>query len=424
MDWGRVLCLSIPLLFCAVESSATIFGNIRGIVHDPSHRPIQGAQVALKAVASEWSAQGQTDENGEFSFSAVPAGEYTVRIARQGFAEEEQRLVVASGNVPVLHFQLRLEQQRQSVEVSETPEGVNPQSSTPETLVSRQTIEQTPGADLSNSLAMITSYVPGAYMTHDQLHVRGGHQVTWAIDGIPIPNTNIASNVGPQIDPKDIDYLEVQRGGYSSEYGDRTYGVFNVVPRTGFERDREMELNTTFGTFHQTNNQFNFGDHTSRFAYFGSVNGNRSDYGLETPGPDVLHDRVWGLGGFGSLIFNRDAANQFRFVMSARRDDYQVPNNPDAIAAGIRDVERERDALADFTWAHSFSPGLLLTVCRSRISTALITMAIPTTRPSALLSIGIPCTRERKSRSTRSPRGTTRALVSMDSASMTTRRFI
>jgi hypothetical protein len=45
------------------------------------------------------------------------------------------------------------------------------------------------------------------------------------------PNTNIASDVGPQIDPKDIDYLETERGGYSAAYGDRTYGVFNVVPR-------------------------------------------------------------------------------------------------------------------------------------------------------------------------------------------------
>ena len=65
---------------------------------------------------------------------------------------------------------------------------------------------------------------------------------SWLIDGVPIPNTNIASNVGPQIDPKDIDYLEVQRGGYAADTGDRTYGVFNVVPRTGFERDREGEL--------------------------------------------------------------------------------------------------------------------------------------------------------------------------------------
>jgi hypothetical protein len=56
----------------------------------------------------------------------------------------------------------------------------------------------------------------------------GRSSVTWAIDGVPIPNANIASNVGPQIDPKDTDYLETQRGGYSSAYGDRTYGVFDA----------------------------------------------------------------------------------------------------------------------------------------------------------------------------------------------------
>jgi hypothetical protein len=33
-------------------------------------------------------------------------------------------------------------------------------------------------------------------------------------DGGPIPDTNIATNLGPQIDPKDIDYLEVRRGSY------------------------------------------------------------------------------------------------------------------------------------------------------------------------------------------------------------------
>lgn len=360
----RACLLSVlaSLLFSVVPVRAAIFGNVRGIVHDPSHRPVPQAKILLHAVASDWSSETQTDNNGEFSFLTVPAGEYTLRAQREGFSEELQQLVVASGQAPVVHLQLRLATQTQSVEVTESTEQLNTQSSTPESLISRAAIDQTPGADLSNSLSMITDYVPGAYMTHDQLHVRGGHQVTWAIDGIPIPNTNIASNVGPQIDPKDIDYLEAQRGGYSSEYGDRTYGVFNVVPRTGFEKDHEMEWNSTFGSFYQTNDQLNFGDHTSRFAYYGSVNGNRSDYGLESPGPDILHDRLWGLGGFGSLIFNVDSANQLRFITSLRRDDYQIPDDAAAVDAGIRDVERERDVLANFSWAHTFSPKLLFTL--------------------------------------------------------------
>ncbi len=289
-------------------------------------------------------------------------GAYLVTVSKEGFAPASSEIVVASGSAPVLHFQLSIGARSEQVTVAESALAVNPEQMTPATIVSRGEIAMTPGADLSNSLTAITDYVPGAWVTHDQLHVRGGHQVTWAIDGVPIPNTNIASNIGPQIDPKDIDYLEAQRGGYSSAYGDRTYGVFNVVPRTGFERNNEGELFTTFGTFHQTNDQVNFGSHTEKFAYFGSVNGNRSDYGLETPGPEVVHDRVWGLGGMGTLIYNRDANNQFRFVTSLRRDDYQIPNDPDAQEAGIRDVERERDALASFSWVHTFRPGMLLTV--------------------------------------------------------------
>ena len=39
------------------------------------------------------------------------------------------------------------------------------------------------------------------------------------IDGVQIPNTNISSNLAAQIDPKDIDYIEVQRGSYTSDVG-------------------------------------------------------------------------------------------------------------------------------------------------------------------------------------------------------------
>jgi outer membrane receptor protein involved in Fe transport len=334
---------------------AAVFGTARGVVHDPDHRPVEGAQVEVKSSSSDYAGQATTGADGIFEAGALPVGAYIVTVRKDGFAPAVQEVVIASGSAPVLHFQLRIGASSDQVTVAEQALAVNAQQMTPATIVSREEIATTPGADLSNSVASITDYVPGSWMTHDQLHVRGGHQVTWAIDGVPIPNTNIASNIGPQIDPKDIDYLEAQRGGYSSAYGDRTYGVFNVVPRTGFERDREAEIYSTAGSFGQTNDQFNFGSHTEKFAWFASVNGNRSDYGLETPGPDVAHDRVWGLGGMATLIYNRDAGNQFRFVTSDRKDDYQIPGD-------TRDLERERDALANFSWVHTLQPGLMLTV--------------------------------------------------------------
>src|SRR6185312_12427288 len=149
-----------------------------------------------------------------------PFGQYTVTVDSPGFSTGQQAVVVTSDSVQELHFALMVAARQENVEVTAEPATVNPSSSTPESLVSRSQIAQVPGADRTNALSMITDFVPGAAVVHDQLHVRGGHQVTWAIDGIPVPNTNIATNVGPQFDPKDIDNLEIQRGSFSAESGD------------------------------------------------------------------------------------------------------------------------------------------------------------------------------------------------------------
>src|SRR6202049_3609341 len=290
----RVLILFIlivaPLL-------GTIFGTVRGIAHDPDHRPVPDANVSLQSVSSEYKQAGKTDPNGEFELSAVPVGEYRITITRDGFAPLEQSALVTSGSAPILHFQLHLATATESVQVTERSETVSPEAFTPTTLVSRSDVDRTPGADQSNSLRMITSFVPGAYLTHDLLHIRGGHQVSWLIDGVPVPNTNSANNGGPQFDPKDIDFLEVHRGSYDAQYGDRTYGALNVVPRTGFERNNDAELVVSAGNFYQTNDQWSVGGHTQRFAYYVSTNFNRSDLGLGTPVADVLHDRQTGGGG-------------------------------------------------------------------------------------------------------------------------------
>src|SRR3984893_5406641 len=376
---SKIILAAALVPIAAGTAAATIFGSVRGIVHDPHHRPLQGAMVMLRANSSDWAKSTNTDDNGQFEFNAVPIGEYTVVVAAPAFSQVSQTVTVRSGAEPVLHLALRVAAKNETVNVSGAPEIAPTDSATPTTLVDRAQIERTPGADRTNSLAMITDYVPGSYITHDQLHIRGGHQTSWLIDGVPVPNTNIASNLGPQLDPKELHYIEVDRGSYGAELGDRTYGVFNIVPRTGFERNNEAELITSFGNFYQTNDEFNIGSHTERFAYYASVNANRSNLGIQTPVPQVVHGAENGYGGFGSLIFNPDASNQLRFVTSLRKDYYQVPYDPfpndienAPIAAngfqaqypsiGLRDADRESDALMNFSWVHTLNSRLLLTV--------------------------------------------------------------
>jgi len=350
------------VLAASTIAAATIFGSVRGLIHDPQHRPISGATVQLRAVGSDLEKTASSNDAGEFAFDQVPLGEYMITVRSPGFRPVEQQVALNSGRDLRLHFSLQLAPASETVEVTDMPPTVNPASSTTATLISRADIAQTPGADQANSLAMITSNVPSAYVVHDQLHIRGGHQVSWLLDGVPVPNTNIASNVGPQFDPKDIDYLEVQRGGYDADYGDRTYGVFNVVTRSGFERNRQAELVTSYGSFNNTDDQVSFGDHSGRLAYYGSFSGYRADLGLETPVAEVVHDEAAGLGGFASIIFNKSANDQLRLVTSLRGDHYQVPIDPNGDTAFNRDVEDERDTFANFSWIHTVESGVSTTV--------------------------------------------------------------
>jgi len=353
----------VLLVFCSSpDAFASIFGTVRGIVHDAQHRPIQGAQIELRAKQSDWQRSAVSDAEGSFQIDAVPAGNYTLRISHEGFRNSEIGLVVAADTAPLRHFPLELASVAQKVEVKADVDRIDPTSSSSTATVTRTEIQDAPGASRTNSLEFITSYTPGAYMVHDQLHIRGGHQVSWLVDGIPVPNTNIATNVGAQFDPKDIDVVEIQRGGYSAEYGDRTYGAFNVIPKSGFERDREAELVNTYGSHHSTDSQLSFGDHSERFAWYASVSGTRSDIGLMPPEPQEFHDNNNGLGVFTSLIFNATPKDQFRFAGSARGDYFQIPNTFDQQQVGSRDVERERDVFGNFSWVHTVNSGVLFTV--------------------------------------------------------------
>jgi hypothetical protein len=365
----RRVALVLLLLCLSPFAHATIFSQLHGIVHDPQHRPVAGARVELHAAHSSYTQTTTTAQDGAFVFAHVPLGDFFVRVVEPGFDTLDQTLTIASDTAPILHLQLAVGQVRETVNATaELP--VNPNTVTPTTLVDRSAIEQTPGADRTDSAAMITDFVPGAYITHDMLHMRGGHQVSWQIDGVEIPNTNIASNLGPQIDPKDIDYLETQRGSYNASLGDRTYGIFNVVPRSGFERDRQGELVLAAGNFLQSNAQISFGDHTEKFAWYTSLNGNRSDYGLSTPVPQVMHDAANGFGGFASFLYNRTPQDQLRLVTQVRTDFFQIPYDPSTTdfeasyfqSSGLRDAQRETDGFAAFTWLHTFKASTVLSV--------------------------------------------------------------
>jgi outer membrane cobalamin receptor len=360
------LLAAVLLLAASIPALATVFATVQGVVHDPQHRPLAGAQVTLQAADSAFALQAVTGPDGAFELPQAPIGIYRLTVSAAGFATVTEAVSIASGTNPVVHVALPVASATQTVVVEAASTQVD--SVTPTTLLTREIIEETPGASRAASFAAITDYVPGAYMCHDMLHMRGGHQTSWLIDGVAIPNTSIAANVGPQIAPADTDQIEVQRGSYAADIGDRTYGVFNVAPRNGFERSRDAELHLTGGNFATGEVALSAGDHSQRAAWYASLAGARSNYGLETPIAAVVHDASNSQSGFASLLVNPNAANQFRFNGQLRQDFFQVPYDPNKNSwlnqlydsHALRDGQTERDGFLIADWVRTLSPRAIL----------------------------------------------------------------
>jgi hypothetical protein len=368
----RALRLLAAAFFCAaLPAFASVFAVVRGIVHDPQHRPIAGATVTLHAASSDFAVHATSGSDGAYTLPEAPIGLYRLEVTAPGFAAWSEPVTLVSGTNPLVHVELAVRAASETVIVQGSADSAA-DTATPTTLITHAQIDETPGASRTLSMAMITDYVPGAYMTHDMLHMRGGHQTSWLMDGVAIPNTKIASNVGPQIDPGDIDSLETQRGSYAAEVGDRTYGVFNVLPRNGFERNREGELNVTAGNLYTGEAQLSLGDHSEKTAWYASGTGSRSNYGLATPVSQIFHDAANSQSGLVSVIRNQTAKDQLRIDGQYRQDFFQVPYDPNPNdweqqsdyyeSYGLRDVQRERDSFAIANWVHTLNDKALFSL--------------------------------------------------------------
>jgi hypothetical protein len=362
---GGVL-LALFLLFLPSRGWAAAYGSVSGIVRDGGERPVAGAKVVLES-ATHAITERQTDSTGRFDFPNVAIGHYLLSISQRGFGAVSQPVTVQAGYFPFANIVLTPPSELSEVTVIAHQLPVVA-SVTPITMVSQEDIEDTPGAINVNSLAMITDYVPGAYQAHDMLHIRGGHQTNWLINGVEIPNTNIAENLGPALNPQDVETLGIERGGYLADEGDRTYGIFNVIPKSGFGRDNQAELDVTGGDFGQTDDYLSVASHTENFAYYASVEGNRSDLGLQTPVSQVIHDETHGYGAFTNLQYKPGEQDTVSLVAQLRQDVYQIPDCTAAVlpddpgcVGQFGDVQGEADNFAVLSWAHTFANNAVLT---------------------------------------------------------------
>ena len=254
------LSLSAPALLLA--SPSALAQTLSGTVTNAAGKPLANATVEIEALKRVTS----TNELGEFTFSNVKEGDYTLHIFASGFAHLHEHAQVQSDNAEGANFVLA----RSAIEVIDvhaTPMHLSVmESATPVSVLSGETLRRQQAATLGDTLEKL----PGV-----QSNFHGNVASTPIIRGLSGPRVLITQNgldvsdvsrVGPDhavaSEASTAKQIEVLRGPATLFFGSGAIGgVVNVVDQrvpTSTETRGEFVLETQtvndqkLGTFNVT----------------------------------------------------------------------------------------------------------------------------------------------------------------------------
>jgi hypothetical protein len=234
------VCLC-AVLVCAQPETGTLRGNLT----DSSGAAIPSASVSLTTTAGTRATTSRVD--GTWSFPALPAGDYTLRVAYPGFALYEKTITIAGGKASDLPIRLIVTAEKQEVTVkgdAGASLSVDADNNAGAIVMKGQDLDALPDdpGDLGDMLQQLAG--PAAGPNGGQLYVDG-----FSGGKLPAKNT--------------IREIRINQNPFSAEYDRLGMGRIEVLTKPGTEK-----VHGDFGLFDSD-------------AYFNSRNpyaDNKADY--------------------------------------------------------------------------------------------------------------------------------------------------
>src|SRR5688500_8561402 len=105
-------------LIAAPGEAQVLYGSITGAVRDPSDAAIPGATVTATQKETNLTREATTTAEGLYSFTNVPAGTYTVKVALTGFrAYQKTDVPLSAGEIARVDVKLEVGQLTENVTV-------------------------------------------------------------------------------------------------------------------------------------------------------------------------------------------------------------------------------------------------------------------------------------------------------------------
>ena len=235
MSTSRLAILSIlASSWCFVHGQSTK-AELFGIVRDPGERPVGGASVQMVNVGTGSKLVVESDSYGAFHFFALPAGEYRIGVAKDGFAAlRRSGIVLRVGDQAGLNLSLSVGDASQSVTVTAGAPLLQSHRGTTSFVVEQRKVVSLP-LDGRNFVPLI-ALSPGVNLPPGNLlpRINGGRPRTseYIYDGISVlqPEPGQVAFY-PIVDA--IEEFRVETNSYSAEYGRSNGGVIMVNQKSG-----------------------------------------------------------------------------------------------------------------------------------------------------------------------------------------------
>jgi hypothetical protein len=234
------------LLLFAGQMLAQRGGIVRGNVFDAS----TGEPIIYGTVVLDGTDFGMnTNFEGFFSFTDVPAGSYNLIVTYVGYETYEEKIEVENNKILYRNIEIAPSSvQLQTVNISGRKSKARTEVTVSQLTVSASELKQLPAAG-DPDIAQYLPVLPGVISTGDQggqIYIRGGAPIQnlMLLDGVPIINPFHSIGFFSVFETETIKSVDVMTGGFGARYGGRLSAVVDIKTKDGNKKNFSGKLST------------------------------------------------------------------------------------------------------------------------------------------------------------------------------------
>jgi Carboxypeptidase regulatory-like domain/TonB dependent receptor len=339
---STLLRLLTGILFALAGTLAahaqTFRGGISGTVLDASGATIPGAAVTAVETATNTTYNSASTSAGEFAFTNLPVGSYTVTITAAGFSTAKyDKVQIAAGTVYTLPARLGVSSTAQTVEVTAAAVTLDTATDVQATVLSQTIVQNLPnsGRDFTQMASQTTGFAglsSGGGAGVASINGTRSNSVNWQIEGtdnndlwwnIPAVNQGGVSALAGVLFPIDaIDNFSFVTTG-STSLGRNPGGTANLTIKSGTNQLHGSAYYFNHNEFFERQNPFSTTKPKSR----------NQDYGFSVGGPILRNKLFFFLAGehqnflIGAENHATEPSAAYQTAAYSVLDYYGVPHN-------------------------------------------------------------------------------------------------